>query len=585
MHLYLIVPMLACVGCAASAGMLLARASAYGTSRSAAQILVGGAFWALCEIAWNTSHDAVTALYLVRASAIGWIWLGPSVAQLFLELDPTVHPGRRRCLRASYALGAVWLAVDWLTPWMHPAVVQVSWGWSYEVGPAFTAFYAYTMFNVVLGFTWARTGYLANVSPGERPQGISLAVALAIPVVVASVTEAMLPMLGIHAPHLGSLSLALLGMILSGNILYFGYSMTAPWTFRQEMLAILPEGVALLGLDGRVRTGNPALARLLDVPSDTLEGRLMVDAIPEAPVEPAREVRDVETRLRRSDGRWLPVALSSTVVRDRREFPLGLVLVVRDLTEVVGLRSRLITSGRLAAVGELAAGIAHEVNNPLAFIRTNLSLLGSHWKRLADAAQPGTDGVGRALGELVREGEELIEESLEGVERTASFVRDVKGLARADGGARQLADLNDLVRSVLRVAEAQNRKNGRIQTDLGDLPLVRCARQELKQVFLNLVINALQAIDEGGTIRLTSRTEAGGAVVTVEDDGPGIAREHLDRIYDPFFTTKPEGEGTGLGLAISSEIVRRHGGALDVSSPPGAGACFRVALPAPDGPV
>ena len=156
----------------------------------------------------------------------------------------------------------------------------------------------------------------------------------------------------------------------------------------------------------------------------------------------------------------------------------------------------------------------------------------------------------------------------------------MKGVSRAGGDARELEDLNDLLRAVIRIAAPQNRKGGRIETDFGELPVVRCSRQELKQVFLNLLINALQAIDEEGRIVLRTATDAERAVVTVEDDGPGIPPEHLDRIYDPFFTTKPEGEGTGLGLAISSEIVRRHAGSLDVESPPGGGACFRVRLPA-----
>ena len=151
-------------------------------------------------------------------------------------------------------------------------------------------------------------------------------------------------------------------------------------------------------------------------------------------------------------------------------------------------------------------------------------------------------------------------------------MRDVKGLSHAGGDVHQLEDLNELVRSVVRVAEAQNHKGGQIEMDLGELPLVRCARQELKQVFLNLLINAIQAIDAGGAIRLRTRSEDGTAVVTVEDDGPGIASEHLDRIFDPFFTTKPEGEGTGLGLAISSEIVQRHQGTVEVRSAPGEGA-------------
>jgi two-component system NtrC family sensor kinase len=288
-------------------------------------------------------------------------------------------------------------------------------------------------------------------------------------------------------------------------------------------------------------------------------------------------VRDAETRLRTVRGDQVPVALSSTLVRDRRGWTIGLVLVVRDLTEVVSLRNRLVTAGRLAAVGELAASIAHEVNNPLAFIRTNLSLLASHWKTLAGAVAPGRASE---LREVVGEGEELIEESLEGVERTASFVRDVKGLSHAGVEAREVEDVNVLVQSVIRVAAAQNRKGGSIETDLGQLPLVRCVRQELKQVFLNLLINAIQAIDEGGRIVLRTRAASGGVLVTIEDDGHGIAPENLDRIYDPFFTTKPEGEGTGLGLAISAEIVRRHDGRIEVESEPGRGTRFHVWLPA-----
>ena len=563
--------------------MLFARSAAYGTSRAAVQILLGGAFWALCEIAWNSSQDAETAYGLVRASAVGWMWLGPSVAQLFLELEGRPSARRRAFLRAQYAVGSGLLLLAWSTPWIHAGVERTAWGWAYTPGPAFPLFYLFTMFNVLVGLAWGRRGFLANCDPTERRQGIWLAFGLAIPIVVASLTDAVLPYFGWTGPRFGSFSLALLGMVLSGNILYFGYSVTAPWTFRQEMLSILPEGVALLGMDGCIRTANETLAGLVGAPVEALEGRSIRDVVPDAPVGPPREVRDEETRLRDARGLTLPVALSSTLVRDRRGYAIGLVLLVRDQREMVSLRNRLITSGRLAAVGELAASIAHEVNNPLAFIRTNLSLLGSHWKTLSDAADlermPGLD-------ELVREGEELIEESLEGVERTAAFVRDVKGLSHAGGTAQELEDVNALVASVIRVANAQNRKGGRIETDLGDLPLVRCARQELKQVLLNLLINAIQAIEDGGRIGVRTRYASDAVVVTIEDDGPGIEPDVLERIYDPFFTTKPEGEGTGLGLAISSEIVGRHGGRIEVDARPGQGARFRVFLPAtPDEPA
>ncbi len=577
MHPYLIVPMLACVGCAASAGMLFARSAAYGTSRAAVQILICGAYWALCEIAWNTRPDAESAHFWMRASALGWVWLGPSVAQLFLDLEPQPSRGKRRFVQSQYAFAVALLALAWTTDSIHSEAVATPWGWSYVPGAGFGVFYVFTILNVGLGLYWGRKGFQANRDPRERRQGKWLALALSIPLCVASLTDALLPMLGYVTPQFGSLSLAALGAVLSGNILYFGYSMTASWTFRQEMLSILPEGVALLGMDGHVRTANAALAELVGVSVRDLTGKPITEIVPDAPVAPAREVRDEEVRLRDARGVLLPVAVSSTHVNDRRGYAIGMVLVVRDLREVVSLRNRLITSDRLAAVGELAAGIAHEVNNPLAFIRTNLTLLESHWKTLAgavDAARrPGLD-------EIVREGEELIEESLEGVERTASFVRDVKGLARAGSPLHELEEVNRLIASVIRVAEAQNHKNGQIVTDFGDLPLVRCSGQELKQVFLNLLINALQAIDEGGRVEVATRSEGKTVVVSISDDGHGIAPETVDRIYDPFFTTKQEGEGTGLGLAISAEIVSRHRGMIDVESSPGNGTRFDVWLPA-----
>jgi signal transduction histidine kinase len=195
---------------------------------------------------------------------------------------------------------------------------------------------------------------------------------------------------------------------------------------------------------------------------------------------------------------------------------------------------------------------------------------------VADALEPGRT---EALRDVIHEGQDLIAESMEGVDRTAAFVRDVKGFSHAGAGGRELEDPNRLIEAVIRVAAAQNRKGGRIVTDLGDVPLVWCARQELKQVFLNLLINAIQAIDEGGSIEVRTRADGDGVAITVGDDGPGIDPQHWDRIYDPFFTTKPVGEGTGLGLAISREIVRRHGGSIDVDSVPGTGTWFRVRIP------
>jgi len=240
--------------------------------------------------------------------------------------------------------------------------------------------------------------------------------------------------------------------------------------------------------------------------------------------------------------------------------------------EAAALRQR-----RLAAMGELAAGIAHEINNPLAYVRANLSLLRQHWESLGTELEKS--GVSGPCDELIAEGAEMIDESLEGVDRASAIVRDVKGLAHAGGGERSMADLNELLDGVLRMAAPQLRVTAVVEKEYGEVPLVPCAPQELQQVFLNLILNASQAIVDRGTIRV--RTEAQDESVTawIEDDGCGIEPSLLDRIFDPFFTTKPVGEGTGLGLGIAHEIVRKHGGEITIDSKPGRGTVFGVRLP------
>jgi signal transduction histidine kinase len=254
------------------------------------------------------------------------------------------------------------------------------------------------------------------------------------------------------------------------------------------------------------------------------------------------------------------VAVASTLLRDRQGSALGHVLVVRDLAEITSLRHGLLLSGRLAAVGELAAGIAHEINNPLAIAKANLALLREHWEVFADSVRKPDDPA-RATA-LLAEGEELIDESLEGVERAASIVRDVRGLAHAGSRRRELTDLNQLLDGVLRMAAPQLRKHATVHKAWGALPPITCVPQEIQQVFLNVVLNAGQAIGAAGHIWMVSRVDGEQVVVDVEDDGGGIAPDILEKIFDPFFTTKPVGEGTGLGLSIAYGIVRNHGGEI-----------------------
>jgi PAS domain S-box-containing protein len=399
-------------------------------------------------------------------------------------------------------------------------------------------------------------------------------VGIGVPLVVASATDGLLPLLGHQPPRLGTASFAFLGATIAWGFHRHGYSLLAPGAFAAEILRLLPDGVALLRLDGRIRSANDGMARLAGTNRRDLEGRGIRELIADLRLDGETALHEQECTLASRTGA-IPVSVSTAVLGDKQRDPIGLVLVARDLREIASLRSRLITSGRLAAVGQLAAGIAHEINNPIAYVRANLGSLRALVSECADKL----DDVA-LLQRALREGEELVDESLDGVERVAAIVRDVKSFSHAGGGPREVVELNLLLDGVLRVAAPQLRYGSRIERRYGEIPPVFGDSQELKQVFLNLVLNASQAVADQQAIRIVTLREGERVVVRVEDDGCGIVPDVISHIFDPFFTTKSVGEGTGLGLSIAYQIVRKHGGELSVESAPGRGTCCRVELPA-----
>lgn len=569
MNLYLLLPLTACVASAMLTIGMLGRDGTHRANRVAAALTLGATLWSFCEVLWTTASDDGRALALVRLSAVGWVGMGPLGLHLFLEL--TGRSARRtRPLLALYGVSAAFLVIALGTDWMHVAVMRTPWGWGYEFGPAYPFFWVFTTTCMVSGLVIANRHLRRSSSPGERSQAGWIMVGVSIPLLTASVTDGILPMIGVQVPRIGTASFTFLGAIVLWSFYRYGYTLLAPGHFAREILATQTDGVALLWLDGRVRWANPGLARLVGGSADDLEGADMTASLRGVRLDPFAPVDAHECELLRDgDGDGvMAVTVSTTVLRDKQGEPLGLVLVVRDLREVAALRARLVTAARLAAVGELAAGVAHEINNPIAYVRANLGALEDLFAK--------NDGLPEAVA---REGSELVEESVEGVERVVAIVRDVRDIAYQGSGERESLDLNELLESVLRVAKLQLREGTHIERRLNPIPSVVGSPQELHQVFLNLVVNAAQALGEGGRIQVETELEEGWVVASVDDDGDGIPPEIADRIFDPFFTTKSAGEGCGLGLAIACELVRRHGGDLFLDPGPRRGTRFSVRLP------
>ncbi|HEX2486749.1 MAG TPA: ATP-binding protein, partial [Myxococcota bacterium] len=546
-------------------------------NRRACLLVSGAAFWALCEVLWNTARDAESALALIRLSSLGWVAIGPLGLDVLLEVAGRPATRARRALPWLYALAAAFLAVILGTDWIHRRAVPTPWGWGYELGTAYVFFYPFTVGSLLLGLHVAADALRSSASPTERAQLRWVALGVTVPLVVAGATDGLLPLVGVQVVHLATVSFAFLGATVVWSIYRYGYSLLAPSAFAREILDTIPDGVALLTLDGRVRSANPGLGRLLGRAPFELAGMSLGERLRGPRLEDALEGAVWECEVVPFAGAPVPVSAAARLLRDKQGLPLGRVLALRDVREVADLRRRLVTAGRLAAVGELAAGIAHEINNPIAFVRSNLGTLRDYWADLAKQARDEPRS-----GELVRDGDELIDECLEGIDRVRQIVHDVKGFAHS-GEERTLVDVNRLLDSAVRIARPQIPGGARLERLFADVPHVRASARHLQQVFLNLLTNAAHAIGERGSIRVRTARATNGVEIRVEDDGCGIGAELLDRVFDPFFTTKSVGEGTGLGLAISYQIVRSHGGDIRIESAPGRGTCVDVFLPAEPG--
>jgi PAS domain S-box-containing protein len=267
-------------------------------------------------------------------------------------------------------------------------------------------------------------------------------------------------------------------------------------------------------------------------------------------------------------------------------------ILIRKLSDVQG---QLLQSEKMASIGLLAAGVAHEINNPLAFISSNFGALERDAKDILklikafEGVEALLPGEARApvtfmkqdigLDDIRQDLDALFIESREGLQRVKHIVQNLKDFSRPGGTKKEMADLEQGLNSTLNVAWNEIKYKADVVKEYGGVPELYCLPSQINQIFLNLLINAAHAIEGKGTIVVRTGFDENVVWVEIEDNGSGIAPEHLDHIFEPFFTTKPVGQGTGLGLSIVYGIVQGHNGTIEVKSEVGSGTVFRVALP------
>ena len=371
--------------------------------------------------------------------------------------------------------------------------------------------------------------------------------------------------------------------------------------------------VILADTENRIKRCNKSLVEITGATLKEVIGRNWRELLSEQGLDIPSSSNSGKEFCHTPSGRWFVFHSYPFTNRSSNEVS-GAVITLHDNTvikqftgelekanaDLKATQAKVVQQEKMASIGQLAAGVAHEINNPMGFISSNLGTLGKYMDRLNDFIQAQADliemvtdeGASAGLREkrkalkldyILDDGRELIKESLDGAERVRTIVQNLKSFSRVDEAECKHADINECIVSTINIVWNELKYKASLTKELGDIPLTKCHPQQINQVIMNLLVNASHAIEKQGEITVKTWHENGSIYASVKDTGCGMSPEVVNRIFEPFFTTKDVGKGTGLGLSITYDIIKSHNGEITVDSEPGIGTTFTVQLPVIEG--
>ena len=536
----------------------------------------------------SSTLDEVWIWY--RVSSVGWCFGPPLLVHFFARLSQNSWFATRRWAQvALYLPGIIFWAKQLTGKIMARDFIWTPYGWDEvfygSVGWALAYLLFYLIYSILgLGMIW-RWGRRSEDLRLRKQAWTILATGLPT-LTVVSVTNVLFRHFDIHYfPGLAPIILLVWGMGIWFAIRrYRLMNITAP-VASKDIIQTMADPLLLIGLDGDIQVSNPAAQRLFSGEEGRLTGKKITTLFPNQELFKREHLHqrlasEPIQAMELEGGQGHPsLSLSASLVRGKDGEPVGAVIILRDVSEQLAMHARLARAqqaaqaDRLASVGMLAAGVAHEINNPLTYVMGNLSLIESDIAALEGSVDP----------DLLEELQECLRETREGSLRVSKIVADLKSFARADDASVELVQLESLLDRSIQMTQNQLKYRAKIVKSYGDTPGIKVNEGRLCQVFINLLVNAGHAIaegdPEGNQITVRTLITPQGPVVEVEDTGCGIPEEDLEQLFDPFFSTKTNGQGSGLGLSICKNIIVTMGGSIQVRSGKEGGSCFTVSLP------
>jgi PAS domain S-box-containing protein len=358
------------------------------------------------------------------------------------------------------------------------------------------------------------------------------------------------------------------------------------------MINTVPAIMYIKDLEGKYTVINDAFSAFVGLPLDQIIGKnsdelfspeiaAVLNANDELIISGKRQILISEEEIKDRNGESHYTTTTNVPLYDFDDSVMGIAGITQDVTEHRNSRQQLIQSDKLAAIGTLAAGVAHEINNPIGYVSSNLNTMSKYLKKLGEHLEKESPHDERdRIAEILIDFEDAINESIEGAGRVRKIVADLKSFSRIDRTERELADINEGIRSTLNIVWNELKYKCQVEQELSDLPDIYCIPNQLNQVFMNLLVNAGQAIDKApGIINIKTWGDERNIYISIKDNGMGIKKENKEKVFEPFFTTKDVGKGTGLGLSLSYDIIKKHNGRIDINSEVGIGTEFIITLP------
>lgn len=418
-----------------------------------------------------------------------------------------------------------------------------------------------TVLPLLAGYEASRVEVRRQSEKADTSRAHAVTGCVFVSLLAAISTEYVMPLLELPAPRLGAVAVASASAVMWLRVLHASDDLAVtPEGMARSMLDELHDGVALVQLDGTILASNRRFTEMTGRRGSELLGTSLASRVETSIAEICAGLEDRESILQRIDGGSLPVSLSSSIARDRDGDAIGAVVVFRDRREIDALRRRLLTSGRLAAIGELAAGIAHEVNNPIAFIRSDFNLLSQRLEEIREHAAKAS-ALKNEMAIFERVGRR-IEVALEGIERVAEVVGDVRGFAHVGGARQGRSDPAVLVEGAMRLARLQRGDDVELRVADSDCSEFIESGQELKQVLLALILILVEGLEKGGTVEAALESSGDRLWITLAAERLLEDASSMIRHFEMMAAGGLEASHSELGLVIASELIDQMDGSF-----------------------